>query len=99
MSEVGLGSVVPLRAAGILLDVKANGRPVNPGEPAPQAEYRLSSPGYFKASTATRTTPITLMAQYPAVDDAATPINLGKHTVIDSGVVSAPAAGPLAASR
>ncbi len=50
VSEVGLGSVVPLRTAGFLLDIKAEGRPVNPGEPAPQSEYRLSSPGYFRAS-------------------------------------------------
>jgi putative ABC transport system permease protein len=41
---------VPLRTAGILLDVKAEGRAVGPGEPVPQAEYRSASPEYFRAA-------------------------------------------------
>jgi predicted permease len=48
--QVGLGSTVPLRAAGFMLEIKAEGRPVVPGEPAPMAEYRTSSPGYFDAA-------------------------------------------------
>jgi len=48
--QVGLGSTVPLRAAGILLEIKAEGRPIAPGEPAPMSEYRTSSPGYFAAA-------------------------------------------------
>ncbi|MES2524827.1 MAG: FtsX-like permease family protein, partial [Gemmatimonadota bacterium] len=50
VTAVGLGSTVPLRAAGIMLDVKAENRPVNPKEPQPQGEYRTASPGYFNAS-------------------------------------------------
>jgi len=50
VSEVGLGSTMPLRASGIMLEVKAEGRAVNPGEPVPQAEYRTASPEYFKAA-------------------------------------------------
>ena len=48
--QVGLGSTVPLRAAGIMLEIKADGRPLAPGEPAPMSEYRTSSPGYFAAA-------------------------------------------------
>ena len=48
--QVGLGSTVPLRAAGFVLEIKAEGRPVLAGEPAPMAEYRTSSPGYFDAA-------------------------------------------------
>jgi putative ABC transport system permease protein len=47
---VGLGSNVPLRASGLQLDVKAEGRVLAVGEPQPQAEYRTADPGYFKAS-------------------------------------------------
>lgn len=50
VNTVGLGSTVPLRTAGFLLDVKAEGREVVPGEPTPHAEYRTAAPGYFKAS-------------------------------------------------
>ena len=47
---VGLGSTMPLRSAGFTLDVKAEGRPVAPGEPVPHAEYRTADPGYFRAA-------------------------------------------------
>lgn len=47
---VGLGSTVPLRAAQVQLEVKADGRVLAVGEPVPQAEYRTADPGYFKAS-------------------------------------------------
>ena len=47
---VGLGSNVPLRATEFQLDIKAEGRVQNPGEPQPQAEFRTADPGYFKAS-------------------------------------------------
>ena len=50
VSQVGLGSTVPLRTAGIMLEIKAEGRPVNPSEPAPQSEYRKASPDYFSAA-------------------------------------------------
>jgi predicted permease len=48
--EVGVGSTVPLRTAGFMLEVKAEGRPIAPGEPMPQAEYRTASPEYFHAA-------------------------------------------------
>jgi predicted permease len=47
---VGLGSNVPLRVSEFQLDVKAEGRALQPGEPQPQAEFRTADPGYFKAS-------------------------------------------------
>ena len=48
--QVGFGSTVPLRAAGFMLDVKAEGRPVSPGEPMPRSEYRTASPDYFRTA-------------------------------------------------
>ena len=47
---VGLGSNIPLRVSEFNLDVKADGRVLEPGEPQPQAEFRTADPGYFKAS-------------------------------------------------
>jgi putative ABC transport system permease protein len=48
--EVGVGSAVPLRATQILLDVKAEGRPLQSGEAQPRAEFRTTSPEYFRAA-------------------------------------------------
>jgi predicted permease len=50
VSIVGLGSTIPLRRAGFQLEVRAEGRPVAPGEPMPTAEYRTADPGYFRAA-------------------------------------------------
>jgi predicted permease len=50
VSGVAFGSTIPLRKAGFLLDIKAENRPVTPGEPMPHSEYRTASPGYFKTS-------------------------------------------------
>ena len=50
VTQVGLGSTVPLRSAGFLLEIKAEDRPLNPGQPIPQSEYRTASPNYFKAA-------------------------------------------------
>jgi predicted permease len=50
VTQVGIGSTMPLRSAGFLLDVKGEGHEVAPGEPAPQAEYRTANPDYFKAA-------------------------------------------------
>ncbi len=50
VSQVGLGSTVPLRSSGIMLDVKADGRVLLPGEPVPQSEYRTTAPEYFRAA-------------------------------------------------
>jgi putative ABC transport system permease protein len=49
--EVGLGSNVPLRGNDqFRLEVKAESRPLSPGEPTPNAEYRTASPEYFRAA-------------------------------------------------
>jgi putative ABC transport system permease protein len=50
VSEVGLGSTMPLRAAGITLDIKADGHPIAPGQAQPHAEYRTANPDYFRAA-------------------------------------------------
>ena len=50
VTEVGLGSTMPLRAAGFQLEVKAEHRPLAPGEPMPRAEFRTASPEYFRAA-------------------------------------------------
>jgi predicted permease len=50
VSEVGVGSVIPLRAADFQLEVKAEGRPLAAGEPMPRAEFRTASPEYFRAA-------------------------------------------------
>ena len=47
---VGLGSTIPLRAAGFLLEIKAEGRTLGQGEAVPMAEYRTADPGYFRAA-------------------------------------------------
>ncbi|MCE9601166.1 MAG: ABC transporter permease [Gemmatimonadetes bacterium] len=46
----GLGSTVPLRASGIMLEIKAEGRTLGAGEPVPMSEYRTADPDYFKAA-------------------------------------------------
>ncbi len=50
VQQVGLGSTMPLRAAGILLDVKAEAHPLASGEAQPHGEYRTANPDYFQAS-------------------------------------------------
>ncbi len=50
VSEVGLGSTMPLRASGITLDIKADGRPIAPGQAQPHSEYRTANPDYFRAA-------------------------------------------------
>ena len=49
VSEVGLGSTMPLRASGITLDIKADGHVVAPGQAQPHSEYRTANPDYFRA--------------------------------------------------
>jgi predicted permease len=49
VSQVGIGSTMPLRTTGIMLDIKAEGREVAPGQPMPHAEYRTADPSYFTA--------------------------------------------------
>jgi predicted permease len=48
--EVGLGSPGPLRRAGVRFDVKAEARPLGPGEAMPSAELRTANPEYFDAA-------------------------------------------------
>ena len=48
VNEVGLGSTMPMRTAGFMLDIKAEGRAVAPGEPQPHSEYRTANPDYFQ---------------------------------------------------
>ncbi|MCZ6918240.1 MAG: ABC transporter permease [Gemmatimonadetes bacterium] len=50
VEEVGIGSAIPLRASGFRLEVKAEGRPVDPNEPTPMAEFRTATPEYFRAA-------------------------------------------------
>jgi len=48
--QAALGSTVPLRGQDFRLDVKAEGRPLLPGEPTPNAIYRAASPEYLRAA-------------------------------------------------
>lgn len=50
VTEVGMGSTMPLRNSGFQLEIKAEGRPIAPGEPMPRADYRTASPEYFRAA-------------------------------------------------
>lgn len=50
VSEVGVGSSMPLRSSQFQLDVKAEGRTLAVGEAQPRAEFRTASPEYFSAS-------------------------------------------------
>lgn len=47
---VGVGLNVPLRSSQVMLEVKAEGRPPEPGVPTPMAEYRTATPQYFQAA-------------------------------------------------
>jgi predicted permease len=49
--EVGLGNTVPLVGIDHFQhEVKAESRPLSPGEPAPKADVRTASPEYFRAA-------------------------------------------------
>lgn len=50
VSQVGFGSTIPLRTAGFMLEIHAQGRPIAPGQPMPRAEYRTADPDYFRAA-------------------------------------------------
>jgi putative ABC transport system permease protein len=50
VSEVGVGSSMPLRSSQFQLEVKAEGRTLAVGEAQPRAEFRTASPEYFSAS-------------------------------------------------
>jgi predicted permease len=50
VTEVGIGSTMPLRSTEAVLDVKADGRPLASGEAIPRADFRTVSPGFFHAA-------------------------------------------------
>jgi predicted permease len=50
VTAVGVGLNVPLRSSNVLLEVRAEGRPPEPGVPTPTAEYRTATPEYFEAA-------------------------------------------------
>ena len=50
VENAGLGSNVPLRFTPFVLEVKAEGRAVVPGEATPRAVYKTADPGYFGAA-------------------------------------------------
>lgn len=50
VTAVGVGMNVPLRSSQVLLEVRAEGRPPEPGLPTPMAEYRAVTPEYFQAA-------------------------------------------------
>ncbi|MBI4506969.1 MAG: hypothetical protein HY691_15675, partial [Chloroflexi bacterium] len=52
---------------------------------APDGAVVHVAPGFYAVSGQTRTTRITLVAQNPAVDDGATPINEGQRSVLTYG--------------
>ncbi|MEO7083061.1 MAG: ABC transporter permease [Gemmatimonadaceae bacterium] len=69
VSQVGVGSTMPLRSAGFLLDVKAEGRQTGPGEPTPSGEYRTANPDYFRAAGI----PLVKGREFSSNDDAKSP--------------------------
>ena len=50
VTEVGVGSAMPLQTSSVRFDVKAEGRPLAPGEAMPNAELRTANPEYFRAA-------------------------------------------------
>ncbi len=50
VSEVGVGSTIPLRSTEFQLDIKAEGRPLAAGAAQPRAEFRTANPDYFRAA-------------------------------------------------
>src|SRR5258705_2625241 len=50
VSDVGVGSTMPLRASQFQLDVKAEGKQLANGEAQPRAEFRAANPEYFSAA-------------------------------------------------
>jgi predicted permease len=50
VTDVGVGSTVPLRATDVQLEVKAEGHTLQSGEAMPRADYRTVGPSFFRAS-------------------------------------------------
>ena len=50
VEQVGVGLSVPLRSNMVKLEIRAEGRTPEPGQPVPLAEYRTATPGFFAAA-------------------------------------------------
>jgi predicted permease len=50
VTAVGVGLSVPLRGNQVGLELKAEGRPPQPGVPVPIAQYRAATPEFFEAA-------------------------------------------------
>jgi putative ABC transport system permease protein len=50
VSDVGVGSAMPLRPEQFQLDIKADGHTLAPGEAQPRAEFRTANPQFFAAA-------------------------------------------------
>ena len=50
VTEVGVGSPMPLQSSSVRFDVKAEGRAPTPGAAMPNAELRTANPEYFRAA-------------------------------------------------
>ena len=50
VTQVGIGSSIPLRRSDFMLEVAVEGRQPLADEPTPRAEYRTASPEYFAVS-------------------------------------------------
>ena len=50
VTEVGVGSPMPLRSSDFRLEVKAEGRALRVGEAMPRAEVRTADPAFFRAA-------------------------------------------------
>jgi putative ABC transport system permease protein len=50
VTEVGIGANVPLRASGVLLELKAESQADDPSKARPRAEYRFATPEFFRAA-------------------------------------------------
>jgi len=50
VTDAAVGSPMPLRSSIVQLEIKADGKSLEPGEAVPTAEFRTASPGFFRAS-------------------------------------------------
>jgi hypothetical protein len=57
---------------------------------APSGAVVQVGPGYYAAPSSARALPLTLVAQFPAVDDAGAAINAGQRSVIEAGAATSP---------
>lgn len=60
---------------------------------APAGAVVQVGPGRYERARSARALPLTVVAQYPAVDDQRTVINAGLHSTIDFGLHTAPGQG------